>query len=78
MKYSRGLGMSERERSFFWKGLILGLFGGIIGNLFVAYLMKVFDYLNYSLWTWVLSAIMSFLVVMLLAWVMWKQIVKDS
>lgn len=78
-EYFLGLKMSKKKgHSLFWNGLILGLLTGIIGNLFVAYLMKVFDYLNYPLWTWIAATITSFLGIMLLVWHMWKKIEKSS
>jgi uncharacterized membrane protein YeaQ/YmgE (transglycosylase-associated protein family) len=62
--------MSKKD---FWQGLIIGLLTGIVGNMFVSYLMKVYEYLEYPLSTWIISTIASFLGIVLLVWFMWKR-----
>jgi protein-S-isoprenylcysteine O-methyltransferase Ste14 len=63
----------KKQERYFWWGLILGLLTGILGNLFVSYLMKAYDYLDFSFEVWAASAAICFLLILLFVWYMWRQ-----
>lgn len=69
------MGKEKREsgRSFFWKGLILGLILGITGDLFVSELMIIYEALNIPIWIWVVTVVIEFSFILFLVWVMWKE-----
>jgi H+/Cl- antiporter ClcA len=61
------------ERREFYYGLIIGVFGGILGNLFVSYLIKSFDFFNMPSWIYPISTVIVFVFILILAYVMVKQ-----
>jgi uncharacterized BrkB/YihY/UPF0761 family membrane protein len=64
----------------YWKGLIIGLLGGIFGNLLTSYLVKLYEFLGYPLEAWVWSTIATFLVIaiaILYMWIKSKQAAKS-
>lgn len=52
------------------KGLVMGLILGIIGNLFVSYLMKILEIFNIPYYGWALVTILSFFIVLVLIWLL--------
>ena len=63
----------KQERSFFWKGLVMGLLTGIMGNLFVSYMMKAFEFVQLPPAAWIVASIVALGFVMCLVWLMWRK-----
>jgi len=73
--------MSEkesRELPLYHRGLIMGLLLGIIGNLFVSYLIKILDFLGVRSWGWIMATVVSFAGILILVWLMNGEIKKLS
>lgn len=61
------------EKSLFWKGLILGLLIGMMGDIVVSFVMKIYDYFDFPIWVWVASLIIALPLLVRLVWFMWKE-----
>lgn len=68
----------KSQMSFYYKGLVMGLLLGVVGNLFVSYLVKVFDFMNLPLWSWGASTLSASAVILLLVGLITKEIKKLS
>jgi len=56
----------------------MGLLLGIIGNLFVSYLIKILDFLGVPSRGWIIAAVVSFAGILILVWLMNGEIRKLS
>jgi cytochrome c-type biogenesis protein CcmH/NrfF len=66
--------VGSHESSLYYRGLIMGLLLGIIGNLFVSYFMEALGFLDIPFWGWALGATAAFLGILVLVWKMNKEI----
>jgi hypothetical protein len=66
------------QLSLYYKGLVLGLLFGLTGNLLVSYFMKLFDFVNIPLWSWIVSLICILAGVLVLILLMSSEIKKIS
>lgn len=71
------LQLIHEERKTYYKGLVMGLLLGILGNMFVSNLMKVFEIFNPPHLVWVVSTGFSYASIILFVWLMYKEI-KNS
>lgn len=60
--------------SFYYRGLVMGLILGILGNLFVSLLMKPFEIFNITPLSWVLAIVVSFGLTLLVIWLFSRRI----
>lgn len=67
----------KKEISLFWQGLVMGLLTGIMGDLFVSYLMKVYEFVELPLFVWLGASVVTFSFVIFLIWFMWKKGVES-
>jgi hypothetical protein len=56
----------------FWRGGTLGIVSGLLSGLIISYQMKIYDYFQLTLLTWVLSFIVAAIFLALILLVMWK------
>jgi len=66
----------KKEISLFWQGLVMGLLTGIMGDLFVSYLMKVYEFVELPVFAWIGASVLSLSFVIFLIWLMWKKSVE--
>jgi H+/Cl- antiporter ClcA len=59
------------EWSLFWQGLLIGMLGGILGDLFVSYTIKSFEFLSIPSWVYLPSAIVLSAGIIVLAIIVW-------
>jgi len=52
----------------------LGLFIGIAGNLFVSYFMEAFKVVGMSPWDWIVTAFISVVIILIVAFVFYLKI----
>jgi uncharacterized membrane protein YeaQ/YmgE (transglycosylase-associated protein family) len=60
--------VEKRGLSLYYRGLAMGLILGVIGNLFVSYLMKVLEIFNIPALGWVIVAIGALGATLILIW----------
>jgi len=71
----------KRQFYFYTRGLVIGLIFGVIGNLFVSYLMKAVEILNIPDYGWVLVTIGALAGMLILIWLFereTKKILKEG
>jgi len=60
--------LERRERRMFYRGLIMGLVLGILGNMFVSNLTEFQKGFGIPLWGWTLATVVSYLGILYLIW----------
>jgi uncharacterized membrane protein YeaQ/YmgE (transglycosylase-associated protein family) len=65
--------LEKSQQRMYYRGLIMGLLLGIIGNFMVSYLIKSLEGLDIAPWGWALGYVASFLGVFLLVWLLERE-----
>ena len=73
--------LEKRELSLYYRGLAMGLILGVVGNLFVHFLMNALDILEIPAYDWVLVTTGAFAITLTLIWLFdreSKKLLKES